>query len=65
MTPANFRAIRNALGLTQGALALRLGVGRRIVQYWESGERTIPETVARIMRVSIDDPAFLDRLAAA
>ncbi len=59
MTPAEFLACRTALGLTQGALASTLGVGRRAVQYWESGEREVPEPVARLMRAAVSHPGLL------
>ncbi|HUN01056.1 MAG TPA: helix-turn-helix domain-containing protein [Halothiobacillus sp.] len=65
MTPTDFRTIRAGLGMTQGGLASALGVSRRIVQYWESGERPIPETVARLMRLAASDAEILPRLKAA
>ena len=65
MTPADFRATRTALGMTQGALASALGVDRRTVQFWEAGDRAVPETVARIMRLAGAEPGLLARLAAA
>lgn len=65
MTPAEFLAARTALGLTQGALADTLGVIRRTIQFWEAGDRTIPETVARIMRAACEHRELLAWLAAA
>jgi DNA-binding transcriptional regulator YiaG len=50
MTSDEFRAIRQAAGLTQTALAEYLGVsGFRTVQRYESGERKIPGPVAKLM----------------
>ncbi len=65
MTAAELQTARAALGLTQGALASALGVDRRTIQYWEGGDRSIPETIARLIRLALVDAALLDRLAAA
>ena len=51
MTPADVRAARIALGMTQDQLAtaLRMGTdGKRAIRRWECGERPIsgPATVA-------------------
>jgi len=50
MAPAQFKAWRKALGLSQKDAADALGLKRRIVQYYEKGERggdkvAIPKTV--------------------
>jgi len=37
--PARARAIREAAGLSQGRIALELGVHRITVSRWENGER--------------------------
>jgi DNA-binding transcriptional regulator YiaG len=65
MTGAELQSARTVLGLTQGALATILGVGRRAVQYWEADEREVPEPVARIVRASLIDRSILDRIATA
>ena len=65
MTPAELLAARTALGLTQGALASALGVGRRTVQHWESADREIPELVARVVKAGVADPKILEAVAAA
>lgn len=49
MTPDDFRRARKALGLTQIALAQRMGAGRRTIQNWESGERKIPEIAVKLL----------------
>lgn len=41
MTPAALKTLRLGSGLTQGGLALLLGVNVRSVQRWEAGERRI------------------------
>lgn len=38
MTPAEIRALRQRLGLSQVAFAARLGVGWATVQRWETGK---------------------------
>lgn len=50
MTPAELRAIRKRLGLTQTGLAARIGVHLRSVQKWEGGERAISEPVALLLQ---------------
>ena len=50
MTPAGFRRIRKALGLTQTGLAAQLGVERVTVTRWELGERRISEPIARLLQ---------------
>ncbi|ESR26912.1 helix-turn-helix domain-containing protein [Lutibaculum baratangense] len=39
MTPEQFRAWRKGLGLKQKEAADRLGLKKRIIQYYEKGER--------------------------
>ena len=65
MTAPELLAARTALGLTQGALATSLGVGRRTVQHWEAGERAVPEPIARILRASVVDADVLYRISVA
>lgn len=54
MTPADLRALRAALGLTQLQLADRLGVSVDAIRHWEHGRRSIPEPVRRLL-VSLFD----------
>jgi DNA-binding transcriptional regulator YiaG len=42
MTPREVRAAREALGLTQQALAEALECAPRTVQMWEAGDRNVP-----------------------
>jgi transcriptional regulator with XRE-family HTH domain len=39
MTPAQFKAWRKSLGLKQKEAAEKLGLKKRIIQYYETGER--------------------------
>ncbi len=64
MTPAEFLAARTGLGLTQGALATVIGVGRRTVQSWEAEDREIPEPVARLLRAAVAHPEVLEWITA-
>jgi len=36
-TPGEIKALREALGLTQAALAKKLKISKRLVRYWETG----------------------------
>ena len=39
-TPGEIKALREALGLTQAALAKKLKISKRLVRYWETGKRS-------------------------
>jgi transcriptional regulator with XRE-family HTH domain len=47
MTPADFKRIREALGLSQTAMGRELGKSIRQVRYYETGHTAIPLLVAR------------------
>ena len=44
------KAARARLGLTQAQLAAELGVHAMTVSKWETGQRSIPEPVARLVQ---------------
>jgi DNA-binding transcriptional regulator YiaG len=48
MTPAQFRRLRDSVGLTQAQAAKLLGVKRLAVVRYETGTRKISEPVARL-----------------
>lgn len=50
MTPAEVRAARKALGLSQVAMAQAVGVSPRTITHWEAGSRNVPEPAARLIR---------------
>ena len=50
MTPIELIARREALGLSQGLLAHRLGVEQNTVSRWEHGQRQIPAGVNAELR---------------
>lgn len=58
MTPADVRSARLALGLTQAALAGRLGVSKDTVNRWEMGRQEIRfPTVLRLALERLALPA--------
>jgi transcriptional regulator with XRE-family HTH domain len=65
MTSAELQTARASLGLTQGALASALGVGRRTIQQYEADDRAIPETIGRVLRAALIDRTILERIASA
>ncbi|MCF2218362.1 MULTISPECIES: S24 family peptidase [Chryseobacterium] len=50
MTNLEFKEIRKKLKMKQAEIAEAIGVGTRAVQYWEKGERKIPETTAYFVK---------------
>jgi DNA-binding transcriptional regulator YiaG len=52
MTPAELHTLRTeTLGLTAQRLADALGVHRRTIHKWESGERVISTPIATLIRM--------------
>jgi len=49
MTAEEFKAERQRLGLSQNAMAKRIGVSLHAVYYYESGKRKVPEPVALLL----------------
>jgi DNA-binding transcriptional regulator YiaG len=49
MTPTEFRAALDRLGLTQMGAGRVLGVDGRTVRRWASGESDVPEPVRRLL----------------
>lgn len=49
MSPAEFKTLREYLGLTITWVAERAGVGVRTVQYWESGRSKVPADVINML----------------
>lgn len=50
MTAAELRALRDRLGMTQAALAARLGTMQGRVSDWERGTRPVPVQVEAHLR---------------
>jgi DNA-binding transcriptional regulator YiaG len=62
MTPAEIKAIRHKLGLSQAGLAAALNLGKdggRTVRRYESGEREPIGPVVRLMTLYRDHPELL------
>ena len=53
MNAAEYKAAREKLGLSNYALAPKLGVHLRTAQRYESGEIPISETVARLLQMYV------------
>lgn len=53
MTPAEYRAALNALGLSQGRAALLFGVDPRTSRRWALGEAAVPRMVALVLRLML------------
>lgn len=57
MTPLEFRAARESLGLTQPAMGKALGISTRQVQRLESGEQGISGPIGKLVRLLIGSSA--------
>lgn len=65
MTPAEFKIIRELLGLTGDWLADHLGRTPRTVRHWEQGKYTIPEGVrAELQDLQRRTRDYVDQLVA-
>lgn len=53
MTPNQFRAAIEAIGLSQRGAGLFLGVDERTSRRWALGEAAIPESVAKLLRLMV------------
>ncbi len=61
MNSAEFKTMREAVGLTTGPLAKMAKVDQRTVRYWESGRTKPPEQACKIL---LDLDAMLNRTKA-
>lgn len=50
---SSLRSLRKRAGLSQAALAARLGVAPNTVARWERGERAISEPIARLVILTL------------
>ena len=57
MTGDELREMRKAAGLTQAALAERLGVRQSAIYRWEQGQRGISEPMARLIGYMLTEGA--------
>ena len=51
---SELRRLRTRAGLTQAALAAKLGVAPNTVARWERNERAITEPMTRLIRVTVE-----------
>lgn len=64
MTPAEFRCLREYLGLTPVWLAERFNVRERTVHRWQDGYAAVPEGIAaELEEIAERTDAFVDQLA--
>lgn len=64
MSHNEFGVIRHYLGLSQEALAILLGAGKRTVEHWEQGTRKVPGPAARLMWLLYQHADVLPKLRA-
>lgn len=50
MSPAEFRVLRESVGMTINGTARTLGVSERAVSYWDRGTRPVPAGVVEDVR---------------
>lgn len=55
MTADEFKAARHKLGLTQAALAEKIGVAKNSVTRWEIGVRPVNAMAATIIKAMMDN----------
>ena len=55
MTPAELKAARRRLGLTQRALGEALGVSRVTIARWEAGLHPLPRAVGLLLNRMLKD----------
>lgn len=55
MTPADFRALLRAAGLSQRALAQRLGVDHGTVSRWARGSLAVPRYAVAYLDLAVID----------
>lgn len=63
--PQRIRNLIAAAGMSQGQFGRAIGKSARTIRDYLSGDKPIPETVARIVRVCEKDERFLDLMEGA
>ena len=54
MTPAELKAARSTLNLSQSELAEAIGQSVGAVRHWEQGDRKIPGAVAKLIEMMLN-----------
>ena len=63
MTPAEeIRAIRAGTGLSQASFAARFEIPKRTIEAWETGDRTPPPYVIKLLSLAARSCAQIDGL---
>ena len=62
MTVKELQAFRVSHGLTQTEFSKLIGVTSQAVRYWELGERSIPPTTAKLVRLMVKFPQLVGEL---
>jgi putative transcriptional regulator len=61
LTAEEFKELRTQAGLSQGVLAIFLGVSSKTVEAWESKTNKIPGPVSRVLPLLAEDPEYFER----
>jgi putative transcriptional regulator len=62
MTPIEFRALRQRLGLTQAAFAERYRLSRRTVEAWEAARHGLPQSAAILLTLIDQEPETIAKI---
>lgn len=62
MTHTDFRRTIENLGLSQAGVSRILGVSDRAVRMWIAGDRSIPEPVAKLLRLLASGALTVDQV---
>lgn len=65
MTHADFRSTLQRLGLSQTGASRVLGVADRTIRSWLTGERSVPEPVAKLLRLMATGAVTTEQVEAA
>ena len=61
LSAAEFKELRGKVGLSQGVVAMFLGVSVKTVEAWESKTNAIPGPVSRVMTLLAEDREYFER----
>ena len=65
MTHADFRSTLQRLDLSQTGASRCLGVADRTIRSWLTGERSVPEPVAKLLRLMASGAVTAEQVEAA
>jgi transcriptional regulator with XRE-family HTH domain len=60
MTASQFRRWREAMGISIAEAAKALGVTRAAITGWQSGRRSVPLSIVKLIECLKRDPALID-----